>query len=101
MEPGTNAEIKEQARECFDAEFPLLAKDDVNGPNATPLFRYLRHQSRLYDQNKQQTRQVPWNFTKFLVNRQTEKVEYFNPRVSQKDVIKAIKKITNSGPPAF
>ena len=36
---------------------------------------------------------MPWNFTKFLVDRKTEKVYYFNPRVSQKDIIKEIKKM--------
>lgn len=31
MEPGTNAEIKEFASECYGAQFPMMSKSEVNG----------------------------------------------------------------------
>jgi len=50
QEPGTNAEIKEFATECYGATFPLMSKSEVNGPRTNEIYRYLRRKSRLYDQ---------------------------------------------------
>jgi glutathione peroxidase-family protein len=38
QEPGTNQEIKAWAIANYNVTFPLMAKIDVNGPDAIPLF---------------------------------------------------------------
>ena len=83
--------------ECYGARFPILHKDDVNGAQATDYFKFLRPQSGLYNAETQQTRQVPWNFTKFLVNRNADRVIYFNPRTDQKEIVNAIKDMISRG----
>ena len=93
QEPGSNVEIKEFALECYNAQFPLMAKSEVNGRFANETFKYLRRNSRLYDAGKDEARVVPWNFTKFVVNLKTMEVNYFNPRTEPAEVIACIESI--------
>ena len=65
----------------------------MNGELASPAFRFLRRKSELHSDRKMMTKQVPWNFTKFLVNRNADKVVFLHPRTSQKDIVSAIKKM--------
>ena len=45
QEPGTNEQIEEFCRLNHGVTFPLMAKTDVNGPNAEPVFEYLKAQA--------------------------------------------------------
>ena len=42
QEPGSDAEIQAFCKANYDVTFPVFAKIDVNGPDADPLYRYLR-----------------------------------------------------------
>ena len=52
----------------------------MNGKNTHELYKYLRTYSSLYDEKKKVSREIPWNYTKFLVSGDGKKVRYFNPR---------------------
>ncbi len=45
QEPGSNDEIAEFCRLNHGVTFPLMAKTDVNGPKAEPIFEYLKSQT--------------------------------------------------------
>ena len=42
QEPGTDAEIQDFCTSSYDVTFPVLAKIEVNGPDADPLYQWLR-----------------------------------------------------------
>ena len=42
QEPGAEAEIKNFCETKFSVQFPLFAKIEVNGPQAHPLYKFLR-----------------------------------------------------------
>ena len=65
QEPGDEAAIAQFCRTTYDITFPLFAKVNVNGPNAHPLFDYLTSTRP----GLLGTRNIKWNFTKFLVGR--------------------------------
>lgn len=65
QEPGSEEEIKEFCSLTYDVTFPMFAKLDVNGPDAHPLYRYLKAEKK----GILGTGAVKWNFTKFLVDR--------------------------------
>jgi glutathione peroxidase len=46
----------------------MFAKTDVNGPNAHPVYQFLRFHSSLYSAKDKVASEIPWNFAKFLVN---------------------------------
>jgi len=58
QEPGSDSEIGYFAHQQ-GATFPVFKKVDVNGPNAIPLFKFLK-------QKAGQT-EIQWNFNKFMV----------------------------------
>jgi glutathione peroxidase len=73
QEKGSNTEIKQFCDLHFNIKFDLFSKIDVNGPNALPLFNFLKEQAPgiLGSQS------IKWNFTKFLVNKEGEVVKRF------------------------
>jgi len=64
QEPGDEAEIRQFCQTKYDVTFPLFAKVEVNGAKAHPLFQWLKDQKP----GVLGTRQIKWNFTKFLVD---------------------------------
>ena len=64
QEPGDEGEIAAFCTSKFDVTFPMFAKIEVNGPNAHPLYNYLKgEKSGLLGAS------IKWNFSKFLVDR--------------------------------
>ncbi len=74
QEPGDEAAIGAFCEKNYGVTFPMFAKVDVNGPNAHPLFTWLRHEKGgvLGDALK-------WNFTKFLVGRDGRVLKRYAP----------------------
>lgn len=65
QEPGNAEEIASFCSLNYDVTFPLSAKIDVNGAAADPLWDYLKEQQA----GVLGSRNIKWNFTKFLVDR--------------------------------
>jgi len=65
QEPGDEAEIASFCRLTYDVKFPMFAKIDVNGPNAHPLYGWLKSNAK----GILGTEGIKWNFTKFLIDR--------------------------------
>lgn len=73
QEPGSEEEIQSFCTSRFQVSFPMFAKIDVNGPDADPLYQYLRKEAKgLMGSTK-----VKWNFTKFLVDQEGNVVKRF------------------------
>jgi len=75
QEPGSAEEIAGFCDVNFGVSFPLMAKVEVNGDNATPLYRWLKDAAP----GLLGTRKVKWNFTKFLVGRDGQVVRRYAP----------------------
>lgn len=65
QEPGDAADIAQFCKQNYGVSFPLFEKIDVNGPNAHPLYEFLKAKKPGVAGSKS----VKWNFTKFLVDR--------------------------------
>ncbi|KQY28125.1 glutathione peroxidase [Caulobacter sp. Root1455] len=86
QEPGNAEEIANFCSLTYDVTFPVLAKIDVNGPSAHPLYAYLKHEQK----GLLGTEAIKWNFTKFLVGRDGEVVERFAPTTKPEDLKLAV-----------
>ena len=84
-------------RDKFRAEFPLFEKSEINGPNTCEVYKYLRYNTEaLYDAENDVVQEVPWNFSKFIVDGNSGHViSYYNPRVSPLSLRIEIEKIIN------
>ena len=108
--PGTGAEIKETCRVKFLVQYPIFDKIDVNGENADPLYTYLKKEQpfkditgkgarklklalKVMNRNYKDNDDIKWNFTKFLVDREGNVVQRFEPTEDLNDVKEKIKEL--------
>jgi len=95
--PGTNEEIHQFCTTTYNISFRQFDKIEVNGPNASPLFTFLKKQQgfkgfgngqkaqgmdrmlKNRDADYAQSSDIKWNFTKFVVDRKGRVVARFEP----------------------
>lgn len=82
QEPGDADEISRFCSLKYDVTFPIFAKLDVNGPQADPLFAWLKEQKA----GLLGSRAIKWNFTKFLLDRHGRVVKRHAP-ITRPDAI--------------
>lgn len=86
QEPGSDQDIAQFCQLNFGVTFGVMAKIQVNGPEAEPLFEYLKDQAR----GVLKTRAIKWNFTKFLVNKDGVVVKRYAPRTKPSQFVQSI-----------
>ena len=89
QEPGTNEEVKSFCDLNYSVSFKMFDKIDVNGSDASPLFKFLKHESP----GIMGTEAIKWNFTKFLVNKDGQVVKRFAPKDGQSAIEPELQKI--------
>ena len=83
QEPGTAAEIAQFCSLTYDVTFPMFARIDVNGPNQSPLYTWLK---------AAHPGDIDWNFAKFLIGRDGQVVQRFMSDTPPEALIPAIEK---------
>ena len=89
QEPGTNEEIQSFCSLKYDVTFPILNKIEVNGSDADPFYKYLKETAP----GVMGTKNIKWNFTKFLINQDGEIVKRFGPRTEPKEMLEDIEAV--------
>jgi glutathione peroxidase len=75
QDPGSNEEIAGFCQRNFGVSFPMMAKVEVNGGAAHPLWKWLKSEAP----GLLGTEAVKWNFTKFLVGKDGRVIKRFAP----------------------
>jgi len=76
QEPGSSEEIQSFCKENYGVKFDMFEKVDVNGENASELYKYL---TKLETKPKEAGK-ISWNFEKFLIDRSGTVIARFDPR---------------------
>lgn len=79
--PGSYEDIHNFCTSTYNITFPQFAKINVNGANASPLYVWLK---------EKKPGDIPWNFTKFLIDREGNVVARFEPTDPMQKVSDAI-----------
>lgn len=98
QDPESNEKIHEFCKLNYGVTFPLFEKVKVNGPDAHPLFTFLKKEAPYhgFDENHPLTarlgellsneypeylkdKEIRWNFTKFLLDRDGNIIDRFEP----------------------
>ncbi len=89
QEPGTNEEIKTFCTRKYNVTFPMYSKISVKGDDQAPLYTYLTKET-----GPAIAGDIKWNFTKFLVDKNGNVVQRFEPAVTpdSKEMTEAIEK---------
>lgn len=112
QDPGDADEIQSFCRLNYGVKFQIFEKGDVRGENAQPLFKYLTEQKGFKGFDEKHPIAAPlmkalkenfpeylegdgikWNFTKFLIDREGNVVERFEPTTTPEDIAPAIEKL--------
>ena len=75
QDPGSNDEIASFCEMNYGVSFPMMAKVDVNGDKADPVFQWLKREAP----GMLGSEVIKWNFTKFLVGRDGHVIRRFAP----------------------
>ncbi len=89
QDPGDEKEIAEFCSLNYGVTFPMHKKVDVNGPDAHPLFKYLKKEAP----GLLGSEAIKWNFTKFLVDRNGKVVKRYPPTTKPEELEKDIRKL--------
>ena len=108
--PGSNEEIHEFCTLKYHTSFDQFAKIDVNGENEDELWKYLKSKQgfkgfnglkakvlipvvKAMDPNYKTSSDIKWNFTKFLVDKDGNVIDRFEPTVTPEKIEYRIKEI--------
>jgi len=80
QEPYNNSWIKHFVRDEYNGTYPLFTKVDVNGPDTTAVFDFLKTAF---------TGDIEWNFVKFIVDHQGAPLRRFSTAVSDFPVVES------------
>ncbi|MBQ8969028.1 MAG: glutathione peroxidase [Bacteroidaceae bacterium] len=102
QDPEGDAKIEEFCQLNYGVTFQIMKKTDVNGPQAEPIFEYLKAQApteeyhglkakathallKKLSTSVEKDSDILWNFTKFLISRDGETVKRYAPTTDPKD----------------
>jgi glutathione peroxidase len=88
QEPGDNQEILSFCEINYSVTFPIFSKIHVNGPKADPLFTFLKNKLP----GILGTKDIKWNFTKFLIDSDGLPIKRLAPKDSPEKFRKLIEK---------
>lgn len=88
QEPESNETMETSCLLKYGVTFQLMSKTKVNGPNAHPVFKYLKNElSEVFGSR------IKWNFTKFLITNEGSPFRRYGPYTQPKAIEKDIKKL--------
>ena len=103
QDPADDAQIEQFCQINYGVTFQIMKKGDVNGPNAEPIFEYLKEQApteeyhglkakaasalfKTISTSVEKDSDIKWNFTKFLIDREGNVVERYAPTTKPTDI---------------
>jgi glutathione peroxidase len=86
QDPGSNEEIASFCQVNYGVSFPMMAKIDVNGAQAHPLYRWITAEAPGLLGSKA----IKWNFTKFLVGKDGSVLKRYAPQDAPEKLAKDV-----------
>jgi glutathione peroxidase len=86
QDPGSAEEIGAFCQRNYGVSFTMMEKVEVNGPNAHPLFAWLKHEAP----GLLGSEGIKWNFTKFLIGRDGRVIKRYAPQDTPAKIAKDI-----------
>lgn len=88
QEPGNNEEIQQFCSLNYGVSFPVMAKINVNGNDADPLYKWLKESAPgIFG-----IEMIKWNFTKFLIGKDGKVIKRYAPKDEPKDIMDDVQK---------
>lgn len=102
QDPGSDSQIEEFCQLNYGVTFQIMKKIDVNGPDADPIFEYLKAQApveeyhglkakgaaalfKTISTSVEKESDIKWNFTKFLISKDGDSIRRYAPTTDPKE----------------
>ncbi len=92
QEPGDATEIEQGCLLNYGVSFQMFEKIEVNGPDAHPLFTWLKNSLPSWLGSR-----IKWNFTKFVVGRDGKPIKRFSPSTTPQKMESFIRNVLEAG----
>lgn len=89
QELSSGQEIRKFIDDNYGVTFPMFTKIQVNGADTHPIYKYLKYHSVQMNTAKGLAN-IPWNFAKFLVDKNGKVIGFYQPNIKPKDLMKDI-----------
>ena len=86
QDPGSNEAIGAFCQKNYCVSFQMMAKVEVNGAGAHPLYQWLKHEAP----GLLGSEGIKWNFTKFLIGRDGRVLKRYAPQDTPAKIAKDI-----------
>ncbi|MFW7341429.1 glutathione peroxidase [Pollutimonas sp. H1-120] len=96
QEPGDPDQISAFCSTNYGVDFPLFEKIEVNGPQAHPLYNWLKNEKA----GVLGSQAIKWNFTKFLLGRDGRVLRRYGPATKPEALRADIEKALQAKPAA-
>ena len=107
QDPADDSKIEEFCQLNYGVTFQIMKKGNVNGPDAQPIFEYLKAQApteeyhglkakgmkalfKTISSSVEKDSDIKWNFTKFLISKDGAEIKRYAPTTEPKDFEKDI-----------
>jgi glutathione peroxidase len=88
QDPGANSDIASFCQLNYGVSFPMMAKVEVNGDQAHPLWQWLKAKQPGFLGSQA----IKWNFTKFLIGRDGQVIARYAPQDAPAKIARDIEK---------
>lgn len=95
QDPWDESKILDFIETKYGVTFPMFSKIEVNGPNTHPLYQYIKEFG-----DGEYNKDLAWNFTKFLLDRNGHVVKRFEGEAEPADMETDIVKLLDRNPSA-
>jgi len=102
QDPAEDSKIAEFCQLNYGVTFQIMKKGDVNGPDAQPIFEYLKSMApteeyhglkgkgvkmlfKTISKSVEKESDIKWNFTKFLISKDGKTIKRYAPTTEPKD----------------
>ncbi len=89
QEQGSDEQIEQFCSLTFNVSFDMFSKIEVNGENESELYTFLKQEAKGLLGSKN----IKWNFTKFLVDKQGKVIKRYSPTTTPESLAGDIEKI--------
>ena len=107
QDPADDGKIEDFCQLNYGVTFQIMKKGDVNGPDAQPIFEYLKSMAptevysglkakaakalfKAISNSVEKESDIKWNFTKFLISKDGDTIKRYAPTTEPKDFEKDI-----------
>ncbi|MFW2605867.1 glutathione peroxidase [Aliarcobacter butzleri] len=88
QEPGDEKSIQSGCMLNYGVSFDMYSKVDVNGENEHEIYTFLKNEKKGF-----LTKNIKWNFTKFLIGRDGSVIKRYAPTTKPEDIKKDIEEL--------